>query len=123
MSKHDPKVTLAQIEEFVVEVGSYLENETLESLLADRIRCRAFERVMSCIGEAVKRLPMPLREAYPEVDWKGAAGLRDWVTHGYDGLDYPVLWKASHEQLPELLETVRRMRADLDQTTPGPSTN
>lgn len=56
---------------------------------------------------------MPLRDAYPEVDWKGAAGLRDWVTHGYDALDYPVLWKAAHQQLPGLLSTVRRMRVDL----------
>ena len=77
------------------------------------MKLRAFERVMQCIGEAVKRLLPGLREAYPAVDWKGAAGLRDWVAHGYDGLDYNVLWKAAHDQLPGLCATVEQMLADL----------
>ena len=119
MSKHNARVTLAQVEEFVLEVEGYIGKETLESLLEDRLRCRAFERVMGCIGEAVKRLPMSLREDNPEVDWKGAAGLRDWVTHGYDSLDYLVLWKAAREQLPGLLAVVRRMQAHLDSEPPA----
>ena len=60
-----------------MEVQEFRGNETVASLQENRIVCRAFERVMSCIGEAVKWLPMPLRDAYPEVDWKGAAGLLD----------------------------------------------
>lgn len=77
------------------------------------MKMRAFERVMQCIGEAVKRLPLDLRGNYPAVDWKGAAGLRDWVAHGYDGLDYNVLWKAAQDQLPGLAQTVSIMLVDL----------
>jgi uncharacterized protein with HEPN domain len=104
---------MEQIEEFIAEADDYTRDESLASLLSSRIKTRAFERVMQCIGEAVKRLPMPLRDAYPEVDWKGAAGLRDWVAHGYDGIDYQVLWKAAHEQMPGLLATVRKMKAEM----------
>lgn len=110
MSKHDPRVTLKQIEEFIAEVDEFTRDESLASLLSNRTKTRAFERVMQCIGEAVKRLPVSLRGAYPEVDWKGAAGLRDWVAHGYDGIDHQVLWKAAQEQLPGLLATVRQMQ-------------
>ncbi|HEX8372020.1 MAG TPA: HepT-like ribonuclease domain-containing protein [Chthoniobacterales bacterium] len=113
MSNFDPRVTLTQIQEFIEELGVYIEGETLASLLTDPMRMRAFERVMQCIGEAVKRLPMSLREAYPAVDWKGAAGLRDWVAHGYDGVDHEILWKAAHEQLPGLKQTTEQMLADL----------
>ena len=87
--------------------------DLLSTLLTHQIKLRAFERVVQCIGEAVKRLPPSLREAYPAVDWKGAAGLRHWLAHGYDGLDAEVLWKAAHEQLPGLEKTVRQMLADL----------
>ncbi len=113
MSKHDPRITLEQIIEFIAEVDDYSRGETLPSLLTNQMKLRAFERVLLCIGEAVKRLPMPLREKYTTVDWKGAAGLRDWVAHGYDGLDYQVLWKAAQEQLPGLKQTVLQMQADL----------
>ena len=109
MSKRDPRVALGQILEFISEVETYLSGETLDTLPHNQMKLRAFERVMQCIGEAVKRLPMDLRNQYPAVDWKGAAGLRDWVTHGYDGLDYEVLWKAAREQLPGLKETVATM--------------
>jgi uncharacterized protein with HEPN domain len=113
MSNFDPRVTLGQIQEFIVEVRDYTQGETLSTLLTNQMKLRAFERVMQCIGEAVKRLPAPLRESYPAVDWKGAAGLRDWIAHGYDGLDVEVLWTAAHDQLPNLEKTVRKMLADL----------
>jgi len=64
------------------------------------MKMRAFERVMQCIGEAVKRLPMPLRAAYPAVDWKGAAGLRDWVAHGYEGVDTKFFGKSPTNNCP-----------------------
>ncbi len=118
MSKHDPRTTLEQIQEFISECHDYTAGESLPSLQGQRVKLRAFERVLQCIGEAVKRLPMSLRDAYPAVDWKGAAGLRDWVAHGYDGLDYQVLWKTAQERLPGLKETVTRMLADLDNLVP-----
>ena len=113
MNKHDPRTSLEQIQEFITEIGGYLEGESLASLTMNQMKLRAFERVMQCIGEAVKRLPMELRAAYPAVDWKGAAGLRDWVAHGYDGLNHQVLWKAAQDQLPGLMTTATQMLADL----------
>ena len=113
MNKHDPRTSLEQIQEFITEIGGYLQGESLASLTMNQMKLRAFERVMQCIGEAVKRLPMELRAAYPAVDWKGAAGLRDWVAHGYDGLNHQVLWKAAQDQLPGLMTTATQMLADL----------
>ena len=119
MSSHDPTLTLEQIQEFIEEAEEYTRGETLETLLLTRMKLRAFERVMLCLGEAVKRLPMDLRAAYPAVDWKGAAGMRDWVAHGYDGLDYDVLWKAVAEKLPGLRTTAAQMLTDLGGPSPA----
>lgn len=35
------------------------------------------------IGEHVKRLSSDIRSEYPDVDWKYAAGMRDFVVHNY----------------------------------------
>lgn len=41
------------------------------------------------------------------------AGMRDRVTHGYDAIDYDVLWRAVEKRVPGLLATVEQMLEDL----------
>ena len=114
MSRHEPAVTLRQLDELCAEIREIVTGHTLETLLTDRVRTRAWERVMELIGEATKRLPVELRARYGAVDWAGAAGMRDWIVHGYDGIDHDILWRATHDKLPDFRETVRAMLADLE---------
>ena len=114
MSRHEPAVTLRQLDELCAEAQEIVVGHPLATLLADRLRTRAWERVMELIGEAAKRLPVELRARYGAVDWTGAAGMRDWIVHGYDGIDYEILWRATHDKLPGLRETVSAMLVDLE---------
>ena len=111
MSRHDPKVTLRQIAEYARQSQSLCAGRTLDQLRADWRDAYAFERVMEVLGEAVKRLPAELRERYPQVDWRGITGMRDRVSHGYDQVDYSVLWQAVQARVPELLVIVEKMLA------------
>ena len=70
------------------------------------------ERALEIIGEAVKRLPAELYEAYPAVPWRLVAGMRDRLSHGYDEVDYEILWNTVHQDLPNLLNTVDEMMRD-----------
>ena len=114
MSKHDPKVTLRQIEDYARHAQALCAGKTLAEIRADWRDAFAFERVMEVLGEAVKRLPDEFRTRYPGVDWRGIAGMRDRVSHGYDTVDYDVLWKAAQERVPGLLATVGQMLRDLE---------
>lgn len=40
-------------------------------------------------------------------------GMRDRVSHGYDALDYAMLWDTVHDDLPGLLATVEIMLKEL----------
>ena len=75
---------------------------------------------MEGLGEAVKRLPPVLRERYPAVPWKLMAGLRDRVSHGYNGIDYQTLWDTVERDLPPLLATIEQMLKDLEGVAPVP---
>ncbi len=78
--------------------------------------CFTFERVMEVMGEAVKRLPREFTGRYPSVDWHGIAGMRDRLGHGYDNVDYNLLWEAVQTRIPGLLDTVDRMIRDIDES-------
>jgi uncharacterized protein with HEPN domain len=68
---------------------------------------------IAVIGEAVKRLSAANRDKHPEVPWKDIAGMRDRLIHGYDSVDIDELWKTSTEDIPVLVERVRKIQAEL----------
>ena len=114
MSVHDPRVTLRQIQEAGGRLQTICAGKTLEQLQADWLAIAALERFLEIVGEGVKRLPMNLRAQYPDVPWKEIAGTRDHLSHGYDDVDYQVLWDAVQKDLPVLLTTLEQMLKDLD---------
>ena len=118
MSMRDPRVTVRQIQEAADRLQTICAGKTLEQLLADWLAIAALERFIEIIGEGVKRLPRELRDRYPNVPWKEIAGTRDRLSHGYDDVDYQVLWNAVQKDLPTLLATVGQMLKDLEES-PG----
>jgi uncharacterized protein with HEPN domain len=110
---HDPKATLHQLHDAAHHAQAICEGKTLEELLDDWQATAALERFIEIVGEAVKRLPAELRDRHPAVPWKEIAGTRDHLSHGYDDVDYQVLWDAVKSDMPKLLATVERMLSEL----------
>jgi uncharacterized protein with HEPN domain len=114
MSVHDPRATLGQIRDAAHRLQVICADKTLEQLLVDWQATAALERFIEIVGEGVKRLPLDLRSRHPDVPWKEIAGTRDHLSHGYDDVDYQVLWDAVQKDVPALLVTVEQMLKALD---------
>ena len=118
MSRHDPSVTLRQAADHARHAQELCAQNTLAGILIDWQKRAAFERTMEVLGEAVKRLPPELTVRHPSVDWRGIAGMRDRVSHGYDTIDYGLLWSAVETRVPGLLATIEQMLQDLSAGSP-----
>jgi uncharacterized protein with HEPN domain len=92
--------------EILVEGFSYSEFET------DFRTNFAVVRALEIIGEAAKRLPTSLREQYPEIPWRGMAGMRDRIIHGYDTLDLQIVWDVVIQDIPEIKPQIQQILAD-----------
>jgi uncharacterized protein with HEPN domain len=113
MSKFDPAVTLPQTIDFITEAQTLVVGISLEQLLADPIKLRAFERVMELVGESVKRVPQDFRDTHSQIPWKKIAGMRDVISHAYEDLAYEVLWDAVEMHFPKLLKDLKQILSDL----------
>ena len=80
-------------------------------------RLDAICMMLIAIGESLKYLDKitggKLFENYPEVDWKGAKGIRDIISHHYFDVDAEIIFSVCKERLPLLMQTVLKMKDEL----------
>ena len=73
--------------------------------------------LLIAIGESIKGIDKitekKLLPQYPEVDWRGAMGIRDIIAHHYFELDAEVVFNVVKNEFPGLLCTVKRMISDI----------
>jgi uncharacterized protein with HEPN domain len=89
-----------------VAARSFVEGIDETAFRTDRMRQLAIERLLEIIGEAAKRVSPDLRDEHPEVPWRRAAGLRDFITHEYHRIDLQTIWDIVTRDLPDLIATV-----------------
>ncbi len=104
------KITLKRFE--IVDSVDYFTNtpqgmEKLDSICMQLI----------AIGESLKNIDKitnkELLEKYPQIDLKGAKGMRDIISHHYFDIDANDIYFVCDTKLEELLETIVLMRKEL----------
>lgn len=79
---------------------------TREDLDEDRQLNLSLVRLLEIVGEAANRLPEDERARYPGVQWQDIVDLRNRLIHGYDAVDFDILWQIIEIDLPELIEAL-----------------
>lgn len=105
----DALLLLEDTEKSCSKIIRYTEGLSRDQVFVDELRFDGVLLNLQIIGEAVKQLPLDLRNRYPEVAWREIAGLRDFVAHAYFALDLEILWDAIRRDVPALLVRIREV--------------
>jgi uncharacterized protein with HEPN domain len=62
---------------------------------------------MEIIGEAASRVSPKTHEQIEAIPWPDVIGLRNRLVHGYDKVDFDVLWDIVRYDLPPLITALR----------------
>ncbi|MHA3771386.1 HepT-like ribonuclease domain-containing protein [Verrucomicrobiota bacterium sgz303538] len=111
MSRHDPLLTLRQIVEFARLAEQLGREGSRQQLETDWKYQFAAERAAELIGEAITRLPVEIRDRYPHVPWREIIGFRNRLIHGYDGVDYEILWDVLSCRASDLVQQIAEILA------------
>jgi uncharacterized protein with HEPN domain len=103
MSRHESAVRLHHMLDHAREALALIQGKTRPDLDTDRKLNLALVRLLEIVGEAASRTPKEDRDGYPEIPWPKIIGLRNRLIHGYDLVDFDVLWQILNNDLPPLI--------------------
>jgi len=72
-------------------LSAHAATTTREAFLNDEVLNRAFVRSLEIIGEAAKKVLEEMCLAFPDLEWRKMAGMRDRLIHDYGGADYLII--------------------------------
>ena len=92
------------------ELSVFLANKDRTDLENDRGLQLIIEREFEIIGEAMNRLQRADDEAFGKITHgHRIIGTRNILAHGYDIIDHRILWDAFQQDIPRLLDELRKI--------------
>lgn len=90
-----------------VEAVELCRDRARADLDADRLLNLALVRLIEIVGEAANRVSEPTQAAHPQIPWREIIGMRNRIVHGYDEVDFDILWAVIREDLPALVDRLK----------------
>jgi len=117
MSKHDPLLRLRHMLDYSREAVEMAGDKTSGELEKNRQLSLALIHLVELIGEAASQVPREMQAQYPQIPWPEIIGTRNRLIHGYESVDYDILFETIKNDLPPLIGTqkgtfVQSVRSD-----------
>ena len=91
----------------------YTNGMSYDSFIKNELVYDAVLRNIEIVGEAVKQIPIEIRDRHPEIDWRRIAGMRDIVAHHYFSIHDEIVWDIVENKIPELTGIIERVLEEI----------
>jgi uncharacterized protein with HEPN domain len=119
MQKHGRSIAelLSDIVTWGERIERFVGGKSLDDFLTDEIRQLAVAKCVEIIGEAsssILRLHPGFAAEHPELDVVEAYRMRNRLAHGYDTIDWRIVWDTATVYVPTLVARVRTILSARD---------
>ena len=108
MSPHERDIRLRHMLDHAREAVAMARGRSRGELDTDRQLNLSLVRLLEIVGEAAGRVPTKERVRYPDIPWPEIVGLRNRLIHGYDSVDFDILWQIVADDLPLLIVALEK---------------
>ena len=109
MTRHDDTVALRHMLDHAEETILIAQGRSRNDLDRDRLLALSLIKLVEIIGEAAGRVSTKVKDSYPGIPWKQIVGTRNRLIHGYDEIDYDVLWRIISIELAPLVKQIQEI--------------
>jgi uncharacterized protein with HEPN domain len=103
------RLRIEDILDAATRIARYVEGKDLATFVDDDLTLDGVSRCLGIIGEAATHIPNEVIAAHPEIPWAEMRAMRNIVVHEYFGVTNETLWKTAREDLPTILEPLRKL--------------
>ena len=103
MSRHEDHVRFAHMLDHALEAVTMCEARARADLDHDRMFNLALVRLVEIVGEAANRVTKQGQADHPEIPWREIISMRNRIVHGYDQVNFDILWAVVRSDLPPLV--------------------
>lgn len=111
MTRHDDSVALKHMRDHAVEAVGAARGRSRSDLDSDRLFALALIKLVEIVGEAANRVSLETCSLQPHIPWNAIVATRNRLVHGYDQVDFDVLWRIVAVELPPLIQELEAILA------------
>ena len=108
--QHSDALIVQKIIKEIDFASNRLEHVSPDEFMTDEDAQHSVGMAAINVGELIKHISEELRESFPNVPWKQAAGLRDVTAHSYDTIRMDDLYITIKEDFPQLRELLKELQ-------------
>jgi uncharacterized protein with HEPN domain len=105
---------LCHVVEWGEEIASIIEGIDRADFMSERLVRLSVWKCLENVGEAATRilkLSPDFAEGHPELQLREARAMRNQLTHGYDGVDFELVWVTANRSVPPMVDAARKFLA------------
>lgn len=108
MSKLDDNTRLRHMLDAAEQAQSFMQGKERDELDTDPMLRLAVVKAIEIVGEAAAKISKERQAQITELPWPQIISMRNRLTHAYFDIDTEIVWKTIVEDLPPLMQVLRK---------------
>jgi len=108
MSRRDDSVPMRHMLDHAREALAMVGERSRQDLDADRMLQLSLTHLVRSSERPASRVSREGRGRHPYIPWQDAINTRNRFIHGYDSVDYDIVWQIATRELPVLIAALER---------------
>jgi len=110
----DDRIRLRHMLDAAKEARELAEGKTRSDIENERMLNLSLVRLVEVVGEAANRVSAEGRSSHINIPWPAIIGMRNRMIHGYDNIDFDILYETVNDDLPPLIAELEKILSSED---------